>query len=135
MRPMKLLRRALYYQAAVWTACGLSIAIAPGFVLQRLFDQVRYSDDAYVRISGVMSVGLALLMVLVAQRLDDVWWWSWAFAAADAAIVTITALHALLGLPKGSGALLWWLFAGVNLVLGAALLVGLARAGQEKPFV
>jgi hypothetical protein len=134
MRPMKLLRRALYYQAAMWSACGLAIAIAPGFVLQRLFEQVPYPDDTYVRICGVMSVGLAMLMVLVAQKLDDVWWWSWAFAALDAAIVTITALHVLLGLPKGS-APLWWLFAGVNLVLGGTLLAGMARAGQEKPFV
>jgi hypothetical protein len=53
----------------------------------------------------------------------------------DAAIVTITTLHVLLDLPKGSGALLWWLFSGVNLALGVTLLVGMARAGQEKPFV
>jgi hypothetical protein len=135
MRRMKLLRRALYCQAAVWAACGLAIAIAPALILQRLFDQVPYPDDTYVRISGVMSVGAALMMVLVAQKLDDVWWWSWAFAAMDAAIVTITGLHALLGPPDGSGVLLWWLFAGVNLGLGGAVLTGMARAGQEKPFV
>jgi hypothetical protein len=135
MRPMKLLRRVLYYQAVVWSACGFAIAIAPELVLRRLFEQVPSPDDTYVRICGVMSIGLAMLMVLVAQKLDDVWWWSWAFAALDAAIVTITALHVLLGLPKGSGALLWWLFGGVNLVLGGTLLAGMARAGQEKPFV
>jgi hypothetical protein len=135
MRRMKLLRRVLYYQAAVWSACGLAIAIAPRLVVQRLFDQVPYPDDTYVRICGVMSIGLAMMMVLVAQKLDDVWWWSWGFAAMDAVVVTITTLHVLFGLPKGSGALLWWLFAGVNLVLGGTLLAGMARAGQEKPFV
>jgi hypothetical protein len=134
MRRMKLLRRVLYYQAAVWVACGVTTAIAPGTVL-RLFDQVQYPDVTYVRVCGVMSVALALLMVLVAQKTDEVWWWSWAFAAADASIVTITALHATFGLPDGSGALLWWLFAGVNLMLGGAMLVGMAQAGQEKPFV
>jgi hypothetical protein len=134
MRRMSLLRRVLYYQAAVWTACGIAVAITPGTVL-RLFDQPSYPDVTYVRVSGVLSVGLSLMLVLVAQKLDDVWWWSWTFAAADAAIVTITALHAVLGLPRGAGALLWWLFAGVNLVLGCAMLVGLGRAGQEKPFV
>ena len=132
---MKLLRRVLYYQAAVWSACGLAVAIAPHWVLQTLFDQIPYPDDAYVRVSGVMSVGLALTMVLVAQKIEDLWWWSWAFALTDAGIVTITALHALFGLPGDSGAALWWLFASVNLTLGAALLAGMGLAAQEKPFV
>ncbi|MBI3648487.1 MAG: hypothetical protein HY240_07055 [Actinobacteria bacterium] len=131
---MTLLRRVLYYQAAVWTGCGAAIAIAPRWVLMTLFDQAPSPDYGYVRVSGAMSVGLALVMVLVAQRIEDVWWWSWAFALTDAAIVTITALHALFGLPAGSGSLLWWLFAGTNLALGAGLLVGMARAGHEKPF-
>lgn len=131
---MKLLRRVLYYQAAMWTACGLAVAVAPRWVLQTLFDQVPYPDHTYVRVCGVMSVGLALTMVLVAQKVEDLWWWSWAFALTDAAIVTITALHALFGLPDGSGALLWWLFAGVNAALGAALLAGMGFAAQEKPF-
>lgn len=131
---MNLLRRVLYYQAAVWTACGLAIAVAPRPVLQTIFDQVPYSDDAYVRVCGAMSIGLALMMVLVAQKIEDLWWWSWAFALTDAAIVTITALHALFGLPDGSGAMLWWLFAGVNAVFAAALLTGMGFAAQEKPF-
>ncbi len=131
---MNLLRRVLYYQAAVWTACGLAIAVAPRPVLQTIFDQVPYPDDAYVRVCGAMSIGLALMMVLVAQKIEDLWWWSWAFALTDAAIVTITALHALFGLPDGSGAMLWWLFAGVNAVFAAALLTGLGFAAQEKPF-
>jgi hypothetical protein len=131
---MKLLRRVLYYQAAVWTACGLAIAVAPRWVLQTVFDQVPSPDDAFARVCGAMSVGLALMMVLVAQKIEDLWWWSWAFALTDAAIVTITALHATFGLPDGSGALLWWLVAGVHAVFAAALLAGIGTAAQEKPF-
>ena len=131
---MKLLRRALYCQAAAWAACGLAIAVAPGWVLQTLFDQVHLPDETFVRVCGAMSVGLAMMMVLVAQRIEELWWWSWAFALTDAAIVTITGLHALFGLPSGSGSLLWWLFVVVNLPLGAAMLAGMARSGQEKPF-
>ena len=131
---VKLLRRVLYYQAAIWTGCGLAIAIAPHRVLQGLFYQVPYPDDAYVRVTGVMSVALAMMMVLVAQKVESLWWWSWAFALTDAAIVSITALHALFSLPAGSGVLLWWLFAGVNLVLGVGLLAGMGMASQEKPF-
>ena len=132
---MNLLRRVLYYQAAVWTGCGFTIAVAPRWVLQTVFGQVPYPDDAYVRVCGAMSIGSAMMMVLVAQKIEDVWWWAWAFALTDAAIVTITALHALFGLPNGSGPLLWWLFAGVTFVLGAGMLTGLAKSSQEKPFV
>jgi hypothetical protein len=132
---MKLLRRVLYYHAAIWFVCGISIATAPSWILRTLFDQVPYPDYTYVRVCGAMSVGLALVMVLVAQKIEAVWWWSWAFAVTDAGIVTITALHAVVGPPDGSRSVLWWVFAGVNLVLGGGLLRGMAEAGREKPFV
>ena len=132
---MSFLRRVLYYQSATWTLCGLAIATVPRWTLVSVFGQVSYPDYAYVRVCGAMSVGFALLMVLVAQRIEDLWWWSWAFALTDAALVTITALHALFGLPGGSSGALWWLFASVNALLGGCLLAGMARAGQERPFV
>jgi hypothetical protein len=132
---MKLLRRILYEHAAVWTACGLAIAIAPGWVLHTLFNQVPSPDDTYVRICGVMSIGASLMMVLVAQKIEEVWWWSWAFAITDAAIATITGFHATLGSPAGSGSLLWWIFAAVSALLAAGLMAGLTRAADEKPFV
>jgi hypothetical protein len=131
---MKLLRRVLYYQAAVWTSCGVAITVAPRWVLRTIFDQVPYPDDAFVRVSGAMAVGLALMMVLVAQKVEDLWWWSWAFALTDAAIVTITALHALFGLPDGSSALLWWSLSGVNAAFAASMLAGMGIAAQQKPF-
>jgi hypothetical protein len=70
----------------------------------------------------------------VAQKVEDLWWWAWAFALTDAAIVTITALHALFGVPDGSGVFLWWSFSGVNAAFAAALLAGIGFAAQEKPF-
>ncbi len=129
---MKLLRRFLYYQAAVWAGAGIAIAVAPRFVLVTVFAQPGYADYSYVRVSGILSLGMALLAVLVAQRIEDVWWWSWAFAITDAALVTVTALNALFGSVAAS---LWWIFALTNLALAAGLLYGMAQAGQEKPFV
>jgi len=131
---MNLLRRALYYQSATWTACGLAIAIAPRWALVSVFRQIPYPDYTYVRVCGAMSIGLSLLMVLIAQNIESTWWWSWAFALTDAAIATITALHALFGLPARSSGVLWWVFAGASLALGTGLLAGLAKTGQEKPF-
>jgi hypothetical protein len=131
---MTFLRRALQAFAAVWAGCGAVVALAPRWALVTLFSQVPYPDYTYVRVCGVSAIGLAMLAVLVSRRLDDVWWWSWALAVTAVLVTVVTALHALLSVPEGSGSLLWWLFAGINAALGAALLMGMARAGQEKPF-
>ena len=131
---MALLRRVLYWQAAVWTAAGLLEIAAPRWFLETIFRQPPYPDVAFVRAMGVMCVAFALLMVLVAQRIEDVWWWTWAFALTDAALATISGLEALLGPVEGSATTFWWLLAAGNVAFGTGFLVGMARAGQEKPF-
>ena len=132
---MTLLRRVLYWQASLWAASGLLEIAAPHWFLQTLFHQPPYPDLAYVRSMGVMCVAFALLMVLVAQKLEDVWWWAWAFAVTDAALATVCGLNALIGPIEGSATVFWWLLAAGNVAFGAALLIGMAGAGEEKPFV
>jgi hypothetical protein len=132
---MVFLRRSLLTFAAVWVGCGAVVAIAPRWALVDLFDQVPYPDYTYVRVTGAAGIGLALLAVLVSRSLESVWWWSWAFAFTAALTATVTALNAVFSVPAGAGRLLWWLFAASNAALTAGLLVGLGRAGQEKPFV
>ena len=131
---MALLRRVLYWQASLWTAIGLLEIAAPRWLLETVSRQPAIADLAYVRALGVMAVALALLMVLVAQRIDEVWWWAWAFALTDAALATVCALNALLGPVEGSATVVWWALTVGNLVMGAGLLVGMSRAGQERPF-
>ena len=46
----------------------------------------------------------------------------------------IVILHAAIGLPEGSAAWPWWPFGASTAVFTALYLVGLAKAGQEKPF-
>lgn len=132
---MKLLRNALYLTAGSWAACGIAVALFPATILVRWFDQPPYPDDAYVRSTGIVCAGMALLMVLVAQKLDAVWWWSWAFAITSAGLGTLSAAHAIWGLPPHAGALLWWLFAGGNFVFTALILLGMESTSHEKPFV
>jgi hypothetical protein len=132
---MALLRRVLYWQATLWATSALLQLAAPRWVLETVFRQPVAPDVTYVRAMGVMAIAFALLMVLVAQRIEDVWWWSWAFALTDAALATVSGLNALFGPVEGSATTLWWLVAAVNVAFGAALLAGMARAGQEKPFV
>ncbi len=131
---MTFLRRILYVQAALWGLFGVAMAIAPGWLAGTVGGQPAV-DHAWLRALGVMSVVFALLMILVAQRLEDVWWWAWAFVVLEAGTATVFALHALFGLPAGAAAWWWWTLAAVNGLIGTLELVGLGLAAQEKPFV
>ena len=96
---MTFLRRVLNADAAMWTIFGLVVGVAPGWLLETVAGQAPLIDDAWIRALGVIAVVLALLMVLVAQRLDDVWWWAWAFVVLEAGTATVFFLHVLFGLP------------------------------------
>jgi hypothetical protein len=132
---VKLLRRLLYWQAALWLLLAVPLGLFPRPVLEGLFGQARLTEYAWVRIVAVQAVVLALLMILVAQKIEDLWWWSWAFAIMAVGIATVCVINAIFGLPPNASAVLWWLLGGVSAALGAGLLVGMGMAGQEKPFV
>ena len=120
-------------QALVWAACGIAIAVAPRFVLVTVFDLPPLPDQGYVRIAGVFAFSLSLLMVLVARRLETLWWFAWAFVLATAGSAIVAALNALFGLPEGASPLLWWLFATVSAAFTVGLLAWLAKTGTERP--
>lgn len=130
---MNALRRTLYLQAAVWGALGLALALAPRLVLVTVFDQPRHEEYAWVRLFGVHDIALAMLMVLVAHRIEELWWWSWAFAFMTAITTTVVVLNAVFGLSPHQPALLWWLFSAVALGFSLSLLYGLFVASREQP--
>lgn len=130
---MKLLRTTLYLDAAVWAVTGVLLALVPVRVLQGAFDQAPLGDYVWVRMAAVMGIGMAMLMVLVGHRVETLWWFSWAFVLTEGGLALLAALNALFGLPEGSSALLWWLFASVSTGFAAALLIGLAVTGLERP--
>jgi hypothetical protein len=132
---VKLLQRLLKVQAVLWASTGALLLLAPGWTLETLLRQAPLGEVAWLRIAGVMSVVLALLMVLVQQKLEEVWWWSWAFAVLEAGTATICILHAMFGLPPGEPSGAWWLLGAVNGAFAAGLLMGIGYAGQERPFV
>jgi len=120
-------------QAAVWAICGVAIAVAPGLVLVTMFGLAPLADDGYVRIAGLFSFSLSLLMVLVARRLTELWWFTWAFVVASAGSAMIAGLNAMFGLPDGASPVVWWLFAAASTGFTAGLLAGLAKTGTERP--
>ncbi len=132
---MAILRRALLLFAGVWAVCGIAIAIVPRWLLVTWFDQVTYHDYTYVRVCGVAALGSAALALMISRRLDEVWWWSWAFVLEAGGTALVTVLHAAVSVPDGSSAWLWWLFAATNALLAGFLILGIARAGVEKPIV
>ena len=130
---MNFLRRALYLQAGVWAVAGVALAAAPRLVLVTLFDQPPHQQFAWVRLLGVQSVGLALLMVLVAHRVEELWWWSWAFAIATVASAAVALLNAAIGLGPHESGVLWWVLSGVSVLFSLGLLYGLYAASREQP--
>jgi hypothetical protein len=128
-----LLKRVLLIESGVWAVCGLAITVVPGFVLVTMFDLPPLPDQGYVRIAGIFSFSLSLLMVLVARRLDALWWFAWAFVIATAGSAIVAFLNALFGLPDGTSPFLWWLFALAGTAFTAGLLAGLAKTGTERP--
>ncbi len=130
---MSALRRTLYLQAGVWGGVGLALAVAPRWVLGSVFGQPVYPDDAWFRVVGLQAIGLAMVMVLVAHRIRELWWWSWGFCLITVGIAAVTLLNAAFGLAPGEPATLWWTFAAVASAFAFALLYGLAATARENP--
>jgi hypothetical protein len=131
---MTFLRRTLKLNAALWVLWGLAVGLFPRFVLETVSNQVVNVEYAWVRLTAIEGIALALLMVLVAQKIEDVWWWSWAFAILEALVATLCVINAAFGLPPYASPVLWWVLALVSAALAAALMIGMAYAGQERPF-
>jgi hypothetical protein len=128
---MKLLKRALYWEAGLLAAGGLFAALFPAWLLQTLFAQPP-EPVVWVRIAGMQALGFAMLAVVLARRLEQLWWACWAYVITSAGIAVVTAGHALVGLPEGVSPVLWWLMAAEAVAIATALFVGLAKAGTER---
>ncbi|HEX2089774.1 MAG TPA: hypothetical protein VHI54_07600 [Actinomycetota bacterium] len=129
---MNSLRRTLYLGAAAFVLTGLFLAIAPRFLLVVVLQQLELPDYVGPRLAGVGAVVAAMLMVLMGHRIEEVWWWSWAFVIGAAGFAIVSLLRALFG-PSGASALPWWLLAAASAAFGASLVWGLFVAAQERP--
>ena len=107
---MKLLKRFLYWEAVLLAVGGLFASAFPRWLLETVFAQPP-SPDGWVRIAGVQALGFAMLAVVIAHRIEELWWASWAYVITSALVAAVTAGYALFGLPEGVSAVLWWLMA------------------------
>ena len=132
---MNALRRALYLQAATWALLGLGLSVAPGLIVETFFAQPPMADDTWARLFGLHAFGLGMLMVLVAHRVEELWWWSWAFALVTASTAAVVVLHTALGLAPAQSPALWWIASFVSLGFALALLYGLYVSSRERPIL
>ena len=127
------LRRVLYVQAGVGAVVGLGLTIIPGLVLVTWFGQPELGETAWIRLLGVQTFGLALVMVLVAHRVEELWWWSWAFAFTDVALMGIVVLNLAFGLAPGQSAAVWWVASLVAIGFALWMLYALWITSRERP--
>ena len=130
--PLDLLRRTLRVGALVLVLAAIALLVAPSAIVEGVMGQPPV-DEVWVRLFGTAGIALAMVHVLILRKLDDLWWWCWAFVLFDGLSAVIVILHAALGVPDGSPTWPFWVY-GVGSALFAALyLGGIARAGQEAP--
>lgn len=130
---MTVLRRALGLGAVLLLVPGVPLIAVPRTIVERVMSQST-GDDVWIRLTGAACIALALFHVLVIRKLDDLWWWCWAFVLFDGSVAAIALTHAAVGLPEGSATWPWWLLGITAVGFTALYLMGLAKAGREKPF-
>jgi hypothetical protein len=131
---MTVLRRALGLGATMLLAMGALLVLVPKTIVEVTLGQAAVGDDVWIRLTGAACIPLAMFHVLVIRKLDDLWWWCWAFVLFDGSVAVIAISHAAIGLPAGAAAWPWWLSGTAAAAFTALYLVGLAKAGRERPF-
>lgn len=130
---MCLLRRTLYLDAFVCAVVGAVLVVAPRFLLVTVLGQPEHPDQAPLSLLGVATLTLSLLMVLIGHRVEELWWWCWAFVVLEGGTAAVATLHAAFGIPAGADAWPWWALGLGSWAFAFAFLWGLARAGTEAP--
>jgi hypothetical protein len=128
------LRRVLYLQAGVSFLAGVVMVAIPATLLRLFGESLPASgEQAWIRLGGVDAIIVAMCMVMVGHRVEDLWWWSWAFALGTLAAAAVALLNTAFGLGAGESAVAWWLFALGLLGLTCGLLYGLYVSSRERP--
>jgi hypothetical protein len=126
-----LLRRVLYLDALVTAVIAVVLIPFPGFVFEDMLGQPAATDYTLVRLLGASLLPFALLMVLIGHRVQELWWWCWAFVILEGMWGVVLTLEAAFGVPTGTAPGFWWLSAAVAWGFALAYLWGIARAAGE----
>jgi len=128
---MQLLRRVLYLQAALAAIGGLVLVFLPGLLVST-FSLSPQAESAWIRLMGIQSITLAMLAVLIAQSIEEKWWWAWAFVVGNTLIATFAILKGALGLTAPSDRWFWIAYGAGHALIAILELAGIGRTGQER---
>lgn len=131
---MNLLRRALGIGALLLFLLSAPLVAIPQTIVEGVMGQAVTPDAVWIRLFGAAGIALALFHVLISRKLEDLWWWCWALVIFNGLISLIALIHVSIGLSDGSAAWPWWLLGATAALFTALYVIGLAKAGQEKPF-
>lgn len=128
---MQLLRRVLYLQAALAAIGGLVLVLFPGLLVSTL-SLSPLAESAWIRLMGIQSITLAMFAVLIAQAIEEKWWWTWAFVVGNSLVATFTILKGALGLTAPSDRWFWIAWGAGHAFMAILELAGMGRTGQER---
>ena len=131
--PMSLLRRVLILEAAVLALAGGGMVIAPKFLTNTLFNMVLLPEYAWVRLGGIAAITLAMFSVLMARKIEELWWWSWGLVLGTGAVAILCLVKAGFGIGSGSPRVFWAVLGLGALAFTAGLMWGIAKASRETP--
>lgn len=129
---MALVRRVLRWQALLWFVSGAALLLAPGWLVESVFDQPPLGEDAWLRLAGVLSIALAAQMVLVGHHVEEQWWWCWTFVFLEVATALVFLANALAGVPDGAPSWPWWALGLLNGGFALVEIAALAKAGTQR---
>ena len=71
-------------------------------------------------------------LTMVANHVEQNWWWSWAFVVQSGGIALVALTRAVAGGAAGGAAGAWWGLFVATALQALALVAGLAKTGTER---
>jgi hypothetical protein len=130
---MSLLRKVLILEAAALAIAGVGMLIAPKFLTNTVFNMVLLPEYAWVRLGGVAAITLAMYCVLMARKIEELWWWAWGMVLGTGVVAILCLAKAALGIGSGSPRVFWGVLGLGALLFALGLMWGIARASSETP--
>jgi len=128
---MKLLKMVLWVDAALAAIGGTLITLFPGWVFGTVLTTPP-CEHAWYRIAGIEAFVLAMLMVLVGLKAEELWRWAWTFVFLTGALGLLSILKSVLDKGTTSASPAWLTGGIVSAVLAVLLSWGIVQAGRPR---
>jgi hypothetical protein len=90
-------------------------------------------EYAWIRLGGIAAITLAMYCVLMARKIEDLWWWAWGMVLGTGAVAILCLVKAAFGIGSGSPRIFWAVLGIGALLFTVGLMWGIATASRETP--